>query len=236
VSISPRREKFLTATALLIVTLSGFALIAGWQGSLVVGAAAWPESFFDRAVPLVPGAVWVYLSWYVAPLLMLAVDIRQFRRAAAAILCAFFVCAVGWALWPAVMRRPDLSAARDLSVLALRTLYAFDPPTNLFPSFHAAVAAVLTQIRFRSPVVRAVIRLWMAAICAACVLTKQHEAADVLAGVAVGLGAIWLTDRYGEHYLCTGEIWRPRQSRPRWAGPYPTAPDSGLHRAYRIGG
>jgi len=32
--------------------------------------------------------------------------------------------------------------------------------------------------------------VWMAAICAACVLTEQHNLLDLLAGIAVGSGAM----------------------------------------------
>ena len=33
-------------------------------------------------------------------------------------------------------------------------------------------------------------RIWMAAICAACVLTKQHNILDIPAGIAVGSSAV----------------------------------------------
>jgi len=82
----------------------------------------------------------------------------------------------------------------------LRLLYAVDRPVSLFPSFHAAVAPVLLALRPRNWVLRAALAFWMTAICASCVLTKQHYILDIVAGVLVGHAAVLVVRRFLELY------------------------------------
>jgi len=63
-----------------------------------------------------------------------------------------------------------------------------------FPSFHAAVAAILWRLRPASRLGSAGVSAWTVALCAACALTRQHYVLDVLAGLAVGGIAVTLVD------------------------------------------
>jgi hypothetical protein len=187
--VSALREKALVSAALLAITIPVF------YGSEALITRHWPESWlttrWDARIPLVPGAVWIYLSWYLAPCRVLAAPPREFRRVASAIALAFTLCMICYVAFPFSMTRPVV-AGDSSSERALRLLYHYDPPWNIFPSFHAALCAVLWRSAAGSPFVRWAITLWMAAICAACVLTKQHNVLDVAAGVFVGLGALGL--------------------------------------------
>ena len=147
-----------------------------------------------------PAAVWLYLSWYVAPLLILRTDRTRFRRAAVAVLVSFLACAAGWSLLPVSMDRPRLDGGGGPSIVALRAVYAIDPPSGLFPSFHAALAAIIVRVPWRSRLARAAQAAWMCAICVSCLLTKQHYVLDVLSGVVVGLLTAVTVDRCA-HYL-----------------------------------
>jgi membrane-associated phospholipid phosphatase len=193
--MSARREKLLVSVTLLIIVLAVFLSVAPAASAGRTSSPPWVASRFDDVVPLVPSAVWVYLSWYVVPLVILGTDRRQFRRAAAAVLLAFLTCAAGWTLLPASMDRPDLEAAGGLSSFALRTVYAIDPPSNLFPSFHAAFAAIVLRVPMGARAARGAILVWMLAICVSCVLTKQHYLLDVGGGVLVGLLAAGTVQR-----------------------------------------
>jgi membrane-associated phospholipid phosphatase len=144
----------------------------------------------DAWVPFLPAAVWLYASWYVAPALIFFAERSQFRRTALAVAAAFLACAVGWTLVPAVMTRPVLDGRPDASARMLRAIYAIDPPSNLFPSFHAALAAIIAWAALAWPRAFPAVLAWMVAICASCLLTRQHYVLDVVAGVLVGLGAV----------------------------------------------
>ena len=147
-------------------------------------------------MPVVAAAVWVYLSWYPAAFAVLLGNRDAFRRAAGAYVLAFVMCVVGYLTLPVAIDRPIIASGASISGAALRFLYGFDPPVNVFPSFHAAIAAILWRLRSRSGVMSAAVSAWTIALCLACVLTKQHYVFDVIAGLAVGgmaLGAVDVT-------------------------------------------
>jgi membrane-associated phospholipid phosphatase len=136
----------------------------------------------------------VYLSWYPATAAVLLADRLTFRRAYAAYLAAFVVCVAVYPLFPVTIARPALPADQNLSVSALAWVYAADRPVNLFPSFHAAVAAILWRLRPASRFASTAVSAWVVALCLACVLTKQHYVLDVVAGLAVGGIAVAIVD------------------------------------------
>lgn len=186
-SVSAAAEKAVVSAILLAITLPVFygseALITRhWP-------AAWLETNWDTRIPLVPGTVWIYMSWYLAPWRVLAAPPREFRRVAGAIALAFTVCMICYVVLPVSMVRPAI-AGQSLSERALRFLYEHDPPWNIFPSFHAALCAVLWRSTAGGAFARWTMTLWMASICTACVLTKQHNLVDVVAGILVGVVAL----------------------------------------------
>jgi hypothetical protein len=185
--VSVAAEKALICAVMLVLTLSlWFA-----AGALMAAAspAPWLATRLDAAIPLVPAAVWPYASWYLAPWLLLAAPRREFRRVAAAAGLAFALCVGGWVLVPAAMVRPEI-AGDGATARALRFLYRHDPPWNIFPSFHAALCAVLWKPAFGGLWTRRLVPWWMAIICVACLLTRQHQILDVVAGLAAGVAAL----------------------------------------------
>jgi membrane-associated phospholipid phosphatase len=149
----------------------------------------WLVTPVDRAVPAVPWTVWLYLSWYVVVPCMAVVSGNVRRRFAGAVVLAFAACEVGYVLWPITIRRASPLPGAGPSEAALATLYALDPPRNLFPSFHAALAVAVAAVARDSARWRLPAELWAFAVCLACVLTKQHYVLDVVAGAAVGASA-----------------------------------------------
>ncbi len=182
-------EKAIVSAVLLAITIpvfyGGEALIARRHSDSV----PWLITRWDAKIPLVPPTVWIYMSWYLAPWLVLALPARQFRRIASAIVLAFTVCMICYALIPAAVERPVVMG-HTLSERALLFLYRHDPPSNIFPSFHAALCVVLWRSAQDSLLRSRLMTIWMAAICVACVLTKQHNILDIPAGMAVGFAAL----------------------------------------------
>jgi len=68
----------------------------------------------------------------------------------------------------------------------LRLLYFLDPPLNLFPSLHLALAflAALAAVRVRS-LLGVVAVIWTLCIAVSVCTTKQHFAVDAAAGLAL---------------------------------------------------
>jgi membrane-associated phospholipid phosphatase len=192
--MSARREKLIVALLLQAGIGTTFVVLGRALQHQHQPDPAWLVTPLDRALPVIPATVWAYISWYPAPLLLLWTARGEFRRAAAATALAFVLCALGYVWLPVSITRPSL-AGDGVSERMLLLLYAADPPWNLFPSFHAALCTIMCRLVLPSARGRWIVGLWMAGICIACVLTKQHFVLDVLAGLAVGAAASWLVRR-----------------------------------------
>ena len=188
--MSSRREKVLVAIVLQTLIATAFAAAQRWNGALPGAPPPWLVTRIDPWVPLVPQSVWLYASWYVAPIVVVLADRANFRRAALAVLLGFLACATGWVAVPVTMPRPTLDGEGGAAMAMLGLVYRMDPPSNLFPSFHATLATIVACVATSMPRVRVVVAAWMAAICLSCVATKQHFVLDVVAGVSIGL-ATW---------------------------------------------
>jgi len=174
-----------------VVSAAFFALAAPlfYAAGLVTGnhiSAPWLATEWDAKVPLVPVAIWPYLSWYLAPLLLLGAPRNHFRRSVLAIALAFASCIIVFVILPISIGRPAL-AGTNTSERLLLLAYQYDPPWNVFPSFHAALCAILWKPGFSGLWTRLVMAVWMLIICVACVLTKQHNLLDIVAGLLVGV-------------------------------------------------
>jgi membrane-associated phospholipid phosphatase len=168
------------------------ALLASHEGML---APWWMNTPVERLVPFVPEAIWVYVSWYPAILLLVFTDEQTIRLGFVGFALAFAVCSVGHAMWPVTIERPFVDAQTGLSAGLLAWFYAFDPPRNLFPSFHAAGAGLVVALRPKGVVMSATVFSWAVALCASCVLIRQHFVVDVVVGFGVGVASAWCAVR-----------------------------------------
>lgn len=188
-----RAEKLVVSLALSAILHPTFQWVAAVSGTRSIPAPWWLVTPIDRAIPVIPAAVWLYVSWYPASALGLFADRTTLRRLYISYVVAFLVCVASYLVLPVTIDRP-LIEGDSASAALLRAVYAADRPTNLFPSFHAAVASILLHVRPRRRLLGIGLAVWMIVICAACVLTKQHYVLDVLAGLFVGLVAVRVAD------------------------------------------
>jgi membrane-associated phospholipid phosphatase len=211
--MSLRSEKLLASIALGGGFYVIFQLVAAWATAHSRPAPAWMATPLDAALPAAAGSAWIYVSWYPASAIALLADRGTLRRFYLSYAVAFACCVPFYFLLPVSINRPAYDDPAGLSQRLLMALYAADPPVNLFPSFHAAVAAILVRIPFGGRVIRGARAAWMAAVCIACVLTKQHYAVDVVAGLGVG----WLAVRGADALLAMRHlhvaIGRPSRRR-----------------------
>lgn len=150
----------------------------------------------DRQIPFVPAAIWIYLS--AMPLLLLTVWVPgsyERTRAFVSMAIALAIAGVVFLLFPATIPRqsPDLSG---LTGSAWKLLYAVDTARNSLPSLHAALAAIATSVLGREGRAWRVIgSIWLVAILAAALATKQHFVVDLVAGLCLGIGALLIGSR-----------------------------------------
>jgi len=146
----------------------------------------------DAAIPFLLGSVVVY--WSILPMGLLPIfgvaDRDVFRRVALAYAVTIAVALASFVAFPVTSAgfRPDALAFADAGFPGwlLRLLYFLDPPVNLFPSLHLALAflAALAVVHVRSPL-GAVAVVWTLCIAVSVCTTKQHFAVDALAGIAL---------------------------------------------------
>jgi membrane-associated phospholipid phosphatase len=192
--MTARTEKALLVTIVGATLVPLFAHVSFLARAHPVQAPAWLSTQFDRHLPLFAPAVWIYLSWYLAAFGVLLGDRATFRRAVGAYTLSFMACLAGWFFLPVSIERPIIGEPTGITEAALCALYAADPPVNLFPSFHAAVAAILWRLCPASPFISFTASVWVLVLCGSCVLTKQHYVLDVLAGLGVGASALLVVD------------------------------------------
>jgi membrane-associated phospholipid phosphatase len=152
-----------------------------------------PASFFDRLIPFSDGAVWAYFSVYllmpIGPFLM--IQRGQIFRYAWGIAIISMVADFVFAVWPTSCLRP---AALGTNAV-YRMLIAIDNPYDAFPSLHAAFAVysalcagqVLNEFRW-GVFLRGAAWFWALLVLYATLATKQHMAADIVAGSVLALG------------------------------------------------
>ncbi len=156
----------------------------------------------DDWIPFVPSANYVYAWVYTGALLPLF-TVRSdalFERVVRAYVLVFAICSVSFILFPvsAMALRPPLPPLEDPSFVewSIRLLYALDPPTNLFPSLHVAIAFCAATASWKSNRRYGhFVFPWVLAVSISTLLTKQHYVVDVLVGAVVGVLALHVCTR-----------------------------------------
>lgn len=160
-----------------------------------------PFTALDRLIPFAPQALPLYLSIWVY--VSLPPALLSTRRALAAYaLDIGLTCLAGLLVfycWPSAVPAGTIDWAQSP---ALGQLKALDAAGNACPSLHVATAAFSWRwlahrlCRLDAPRgVRVFNALWFVGIAWSTLATRQHVVIDVLAGLALGLGAATLSLR-----------------------------------------
>ena len=154
------------------------------------------DTALDRAIPLVPGWMYVYALVFLAGFLPLFVvaDRLLFRRVVAAFVAVEVTGFMLFVLYPVHMTGRDGElAVTSLATWGLRLTWYVDAPSNLFPSLHVALALLAALCCWKvDRLIGAGAGLVAAAISASTVLVEQHWVTDVVAGAVLATGAWWL--------------------------------------------
>ncbi|MBR5379162.1 MAG: phosphatase PAP2 family protein [Clostridia bacterium] len=177
----------------LSVFFAAEALMPGGEEGYWLSTCAW-----DSYIPFCEVFVVPYLSWF---FLLFGVGVNlwychegPFKRYMILFCVSFFSCAVFWMIVPNIQDlRPETFPRENVFTYAVRFIYGFDTPTNVFPSEHvvgtmaALFALVDSGWMKRHPLGALLFWLWGALIIASTLLIKQHALLDVPSGIAVAL-------------------------------------------------
>ncbi len=145
---------------------------------------------FDRAVPLVPEFVIIYLGCYLFWVFNYILIARQGKehcyRFVTADIMSRLICCTFFLILPTTNVRPVL-AGNGISEFLLQFVYNMDAPTRLFPSIHCLVSwFCYIGIRGQKNVAKSyrVFSCFFALlICVSTQFTKQHYVVDIFGGI-----------------------------------------------------
>lgn len=157
----------------------------------------------DRAVPFMPGFVWIYLGCYlfwIANYLMIGhFDREYFYQFVTADLASRLVCLVFFLLMPTTNVRPEV-LGDSVSSSLMRWVYGIDLPSNLFPSIHCLVSwFCYIGIRGKKEIpkwYRAFSCFFALLVAASTQFTKQHYFIDIIGGIGLAELSFYLSRRF----------------------------------------
>ncbi len=157
---------------------------------------------FDRSTPFLPGWVWVYLGSYIFWIYVYTTAARDSMetacRLAASDMVGKLICLVFFLALPTTNVRPEV-VGTGLTTFLMKTVYALDTPTNLFPSTHCFIAwlgtrYILTAKNLKQKWCHCTISLLGTLLVFASTLyTKQHVLWDIFGAIAVAEIGILVT-------------------------------------------
>lgn len=144
----------------------------------------------DGQVPFWPGMIWLYVFGYVLWAWAYVMAARQERPLCdelfAGLMVSKMLTLLCFLLLPTAILRPEL-AAKDLSSVLTRAVWAADPPDNLFPSIHCLEAWFAYRVACRgkgfSRWSRAAVLVLALLVCASTVCVRQHTLLDIPGGI-----------------------------------------------------
>jgi hypothetical protein len=169
--------------------------VAGYFGvgrSVDPGRARELRTVLDGRIPFIERSIWAYLGLFPASLLPLFLVRcpRLFRRATLSYAIAIAASLLIFVALPVTSTglRADASAldVTRFSAWAVATLYAVDPPFNLFPSLHLSIALLAASAAWKARrAYGATAWSGLAPVAASICTVKQHFVLDGLAGAAL---------------------------------------------------
>lgn len=171
-----------------------------------------PVTVVDRLIPFQPLAFYVYITlWvYVSLPPALLASRRELYGYGAFMAATCLAGLVIFHFWPTAVAPADIDWARYPDMEFLKNL---DAAGNACPSLHVATA-VFSGIwlhhllrRFGASLLMLVVNgVWCAGIVYSTMAVRQHVAVDVIAGLALGVLAAWLSLRHQVQADAAGKV------------------------------
>ena len=154
------------------------------------------HSALDDQIPFCEVFVVPYLLWFFlvagSLLYLFLYDVPNFRRLSIYIMITQAGAMLVYILWPNIqLLRPETMPRSNFFTWVVRFVYAFDTPTGVCPSLHAAYSlAILSVFQHRKETAlwwRIVLPIFVALIIAATFFVKQHSVLDAAAAIPLCL-------------------------------------------------
>ncbi len=160
-----------------------------------------PMTWLDNAIPLVPWTVLIYVSEYIffTVVYLTCRDPENINKYVYSFFATQFFSCVIFFFWPTTYPRDQYPIPADTHPFLMAIwnwLRTTDAATNCFPSLHVSTVYLsayifLDEQREKFPF----FFIWGTLIAFSTLPTKQHYAADVVAGWCLSIAAYWLFHR-----------------------------------------
>ncbi len=155
-----------------------------------------PLTLLDRAIPLIPGTIYIYLSEYflIFSAYFLVREPAIIARYLRAMFCLLLVSALVFVIFPTTYPRHlyPLPDGLDSVTRFLFELQRFaDTPNNCFPSLHVATVLMAALSLRENRRWFGVYLVWALLISLSTLTTKQHYGWDVFGGATLALTLDW---------------------------------------------
>lgn len=154
------------------------------------------HSVLDDRIPFCELFVVPYLLWFFlvagSLLWLLLYDIPAFRKLCIYIMITQAGAMLTYIFWPNIqLLRPETMPRSNFFTWVLSIVYAFDTPTGVLPSLHAAYSiAILSVFEHRKDTAlwwRVLLPVFVVTIIAATFFVKQHSVLDAVAAIPLCL-------------------------------------------------
>lgn len=180
---------------------------------------------FDRAVPLIPWFIYIYLGsyafWIINYLLASKAGRKHFYAVTACALLCYLVCAVIFIVFPTTYERPEL-IAHTFSEKLINYVFSVDTPVNLFPSMHCLLSWICyICVRGKkqiSAAYRVFSLIFAILVCVSTQVVKQHYVVDIFGGILIA-ELMWLIVKKARLYRVTYSIFERRRLEKRKHAP-----------------
>ena len=150
----------------------------------------------DDRIPFCEIFVLPYVGWYLlvagSLLYLLLYDIPNFRRLSIYIMITQAGAMLVYILWPSIQNlRPETLPRSNFFTWILGIIYAFDTPTGVCPSLHAAYSIAIWSVFWHRRETalwwRILLPILVLTIIAATFFVKQHSVLDALTAIPLCL-------------------------------------------------
>lgn len=150
----------------------------------------------DDLIPFNEGFAIFYCFWYLFLVGTLCYfffyDVESFKKLQLYIIITQVVAMLAYIFYPSIqLLRPAVMPRDNFLCRVMAFIYAFDTPTGVCPSLHAAysfgIGSAWLKYKGASRLWKALAVFFVVMICLATVFVKQHSTMDVLMAIPVGV-------------------------------------------------
>lgn len=195
-SIKTINEPRFSHLKLLLGWVAYFALYFLTENLIPLEKCNLVHSPIDDMIPFCEYFVIFYWTWFLLIAGSLAYtmfyNVEAFKKLQIYIMITQALAMLTYIIWPSVQDlRPDTFARNNIFTDIVKFIYNFDTPSGVCPSLHVAYSLAVLSVGLKdrdlSPLLKALLSLYVLMVCLSVCFIKQHSVIDIAAAIPVCL-------------------------------------------------